>query len=645
MIVPMQKASIILLDRFREQSLTELRRLGLLHIHSRHATSQELTRLIEQKNQIERTMLILPAEAQKDGKKKAGKPKKSRRSRRAGGQEPPAAPIEAAAAPAETGEKEAADLERSLRLADEASACTEKIRGIRESRERLQKEQERLSVWGEFDPDEIRGLAPSGVFLRLYDISDRQLRELDAAQGQANCYRFVLSRTRERVRLAVVFLTEGERLELRGEPLEESPLPERGVGRVRALMQDAQRELDAQQERLEALARQKELLLQGIGRLDESIAFEQARADVTQAEELSYLTGYLPARKAEVLRAAAGSHGWALLLEEPSPEDPVPTLIENPRWIRIIKPMFNILGTVAGYREFDISFWFLLFFSLFFAMLIGDAGYGVLLIGLTLFARLKMRKAPAGPFALMFVLSGATVVWGALSGTWFGIEALAKHPILSRAVLPQIASFGYENTDSIMLICFIIGAVHLSIAHLVSFFRRVPRLAAFADLGWLSMLWGLLFVVRYIVLQQPLSPLALYLIAPGLLVVIVFAEQQGRFFKGLLFGIAKMPLKLLDSISAFSDIISYVRLFAVGLATIEVARAFNEMAAGIGFGIPSGLISAFILFFGHALNIVMGAMSVIVHGVRLNMLEFSGHLGMEWTGIPYEPFKERDDKS
>jgi V/A-type H+-transporting ATPase subunit I len=67
------------------------------------------------------------------------------------------------------------------------------------------------------------------------------------------------------------------------------------------------------------------------------------------------------------------------------------------------------------------------------------------------------------------------------------------------------------------------------------------------------------------------------------------------------------------------------------------------MAANVGFdGMASGLIAALILFFGHTLNIVMGAMSVIVHGVRLNMLEFSGQLGMQWTGVPYKPFQETE---
>ena len=635
MIVPMNKASIILLDRFREQSLKDLRRLGLLHIESRPAGSEELSALLEQKTQIERSFSVLPTPD--EVRKESGKKRGDGRKRKAGAeQSTPAAPGQEAVIPGPA---------EGLRLSEEAYECAEKIRGIQEHLERLQKERDRLAPWGRFAPEDIRALARSGIYLRLYGLSDRLFRQVQERHAELCGHLFVLSRERDTVRLAAVFLSEEERLELDGTVLEEFPVPERGEELLGRLMEAAAAELSEQQDRLRELAERREQLVHSLRGLERQIEFERVRAGVTEAEELSYLTGYLPAKKVETLREAASRHGWALLVEDPGPEDPVPTLIENPRWIQIIKPMFSILGTVAGYREFDISFWFLLFFSLFFAMLIGDAGYGVLLVALTLFARLKMRKAPAGPFALMFVLSGATIVWGALSGTWFGVEALARTPVLSRIVLPQIASFGYQNTDTIMLICFVIGAVHLSIAHLVSFIRRLPRLVAFADLGWLSMLWGLLFVVRYIVLQQPLNPIALYLIAPGLVLVILFAEQQGKFLKGLLVGIAKMPLKLLNSISAFSDIISYVRLFAVGLATIEVARAFNEIAAGIGFGIPSGLIAAFILFFGHALNILMGAMSVIVHGVRLNMLEFSGHLGMEWTGIPYEPFRERDSKA
>jgi V/A-type H+-transporting ATPase subunit I len=130
------------------------------------------------------------------------------------------------------------------------------------------------------------------------------------------------------------------------------------------------------------------------------------------------------------------------------------------------------------------------------------------------------------------------------------------------------------------------------------------------------------------------------MIGSGFAAVIVFSRQEGRFFRGLAMGIANLLTTFLSGISAFSDIISYIRLFAVGLAGIEISKSFNGIAAGFGsgpLGIAAGLL---ILLLGHSLNMAMGALSVVVHGVRLNMLEFSGHLGMEWSGKPYKPFKE-----
>jgi len=97
---------------------------------------------------------------------------------------------------------------------------------------------------------------------------------------------------------------------------------------------------------------------------------------------------------------------------------------------------------------------------------------------------------------------------------------------------------------------------------------------------------------------------------------------------------------VLSVISAFADVVSYVRLFAVGLSALEIAKAFNTMAGNVGFEGAALVGAIIILFLGHLLNIVLGIMAVVVHGVRLNMLEFSGHLGMEWTGRPYKPFTE-----
>jgi V/A-type H+-transporting ATPase subunit I len=119
---------------------------------------------------------------------------------------------------------------------------------------------------------------------------------------------------------------------------------------------------------------------------------------------------------------------------------------------------------------------------------------------------------------------------------------------------------------------------------------------------------------------------------------VLFTSPQKNILKGLGQGLGALALNLVNS---FTDVVSYIRLFAVGLATVAVADSFNRMALDIGFGsFFSGIAAALILFIGQGLNILLGPMSVLVHGVRLNVLEFCGHLNVTWSGFSYKPLKE-----
>ena len=366
-------------------------------------------------------------------------------------------------------------------------------------------------------------------------------------------------------------------------------------------------------------------------------------------DALSYLTGFLPGDQALGLKQFCRENNWALLLQDPAADDDVPTIVRNRRWIDIISPVFQLLGTIPGYREIDISFFFLIFFAFFFAVIIGDGGYGlVLLSGTFIFIMRSRRQGRETPNALllMLLLSLCTVFWGALTGTWFGSVTLARQPWLSWMTVPAIASFNPRSSEAIKYICFIVGTIHISIAHLWNFIRqsrKKPFIRSLAQLGWLFLVLGLYYMVLSLVLSSerfPLPAAAAWLMAAGLAMIIVFSRQEGRFFHGITMGVANLLTTFLSGISAFSDIISYIRLFAVGLATVEIAKSFNAMAAGMAHGVVGIVLASLVLLLGHSLNLAMGALSVIVHGVRLNMLEFSGHLGMEWTGRPYKPFKE-----
>jgi V/A-type H+-transporting ATPase subunit I len=252
----------------------------------------------------------------------------------------------------------------------------------------------------------------------------------------------------------------------------------------------------------------------------------------------------------------------------------------------------------------------------------------------------------------MLVLSIATIVWGAITGNWFGYAPIADLPVLRDLVIPSISVDNEVSTEVIQYLCFVIGTAHLAIAHVWNFVRRIrrgPKIAAPTELGWLSMVLGLYYLVLQLVLdpaEYPMPDYALYMIIAGAAVVLIFGRQEPgqNFLVGVGKGLANIMPTALDGISAFSDIISYIRLFAVGLATLAIAEAFNGMATGVAdsIGGVGGVAAAVaILLLGHTLNLAMGALSVVVHGVRLNMLEFSGHLGMEWTGVEYAPFRTR----
>ncbi len=338
------------------------------------------------------------------------------------------------------------------------------------------------------------------------------------------------------------------------------------------------------------------------------------------------------------MKSLAKKNGLGYMVEDPEDITKVPTLITNPKWVRIVDPVFNFMNTIPGYGEFDISRTFLIFFSLFFAMLIGDAGYGLIFLALTFFFRKKFRKSPAEMFVLMYVLSTSTIIWGILTGTWFGAEQIARLPVISSCVIQKISSFGEDNQKFMIAFSFFIGAVHLSIARLLRMARWGKSLKSLAEAGWISVIWGMYFAAGLLVIGRDFPEFAKWLLVGGCALVLLFEKFQKNVLKGMLKTLADLPLSF---IGAFSDVVSYLRLFAVGYASVVLAENFNAMAIGNGVNsILGALMAAIILFAGHTLNIALALMAVLVHGIRLNLLEFSGQLGMEWSGKKFTPFKE-----
>ncbi|MEL7124026.1 MAG: V-type ATP synthase subunit I, partial [Bacteroidota bacterium] len=290
-----------------------------------------------------------------------------------------------------------------------------------------------------------------------------------------------------------------------------------------------------------------------------------------------------------------------------------------------------------GYKEMDVSIFFLIAFAVFFAILVGDAGYGMVFLLAALFLG---RKLPKQLRILIYVLSASTILWGVMSGTYFGSEQIAALPFFNNLIIEEIASFGADNINFMMHLSFLIGAIHLTVAHSVRLFQFINSIKALSELGWILLIWGLFFVIEQLVLGKELPDWNNWLFMVGAGLVVLFSQEGKGWINSMLISIANLPLSL---INGFSDIVSYVRLFAVGLATSAVAASFNGIILPTegfeGMGIIELVVAAIALCLGHGLNIALALMAVAVHGVRLNMLEFASHLGVQFSGRAYEPFK------
>ncbi len=377
--------------------------------------------------------------------------------------------------------------------------------------------------------------------------------------------------------------------------------------------------------------------------LADRLAFDAARELMATQGAIAFIDGWVPAPKAATLVAAAQANGWGTLLRDPAEGEVPPTLIEPPKLFRPVTALFAGLGIAPAYTESDVSVPFFCYFTIFFAMLVGDGGYGALILALTIagWIRTRGRRTLLAKswLTLLTVFSSATVVWGILSNTWFGagLPWCAEWPTVK-----WLADPSYHN---MMFLCFTIGVSHLMVARIWSGLSILNDRRCLSQFGWTGIVLFMYLVTNAIVGIFPGIPAWSFWMFGVSLVLVFGFTLKGDELKTRGVELGMLPLNIM---SALGDVISYVRLFAVGLASVKVAENFNSMALSI-FGstdlvwlkplAAAGMI--LVLLIGHGLNFAMAGLSILVHAVRLNTLEFSNHKGVTWAGYAYNPFTKK----
>lgn len=638
MIVQMKKVSLVVLNKERETALKQLKKVGVLHLNQVEGKGEKLAFFKEASSNAMTAASIL-------GDVKL--PKKH-------------------LSPSKLSNEEI------VSKCKETIELSEKKKKLMEEISSDSNELERFAPWGGVTPSDFAYLKEKNVSLKMYEIPEEKYNLIDD-----NSKTICVNRYKKIVRFLLLDAGEERPAAFPAEAFE-VPMPEISTDELmdRVLKnEDEIKTIDSKFSELALYVPQMEAFRKA---LESDIEFETIYSGMGQETEgkssdLAWLSGYVPVDSLDALKTAVKENGWALAYSDPADDDEVPTKLKNNKFVSLIYPLTDFLGTVPGYHEYDISGWFLFFFSIFFGMIFGDGGYGLLVTIAALLMILKSiaKKQKVSPMlGLVLLLGFATVVWGTVTCTWFGLapDQLPEWLVnLSVAPISNACTDGWlpfwsndpskgllTTANNLQIFCFTLGFLQLSVAHFKGIVRYRKSLKMIGELGSLLQIWGMYYVVLNMVVSSsifafdeliygiPVGKVAIGLVAVGFAFSFIFSNYDGSIAKSILESCKNIISVLLGVVNVFSDIVSYIRLWAVGLAGAAISNTVNTMAGPIlGHAILFAAAIA-LLIFGHGLNMVLNLLSVIVHGVRLNTLEFSNHLGMSWSGFKYAPFSETE---
>ena len=637
MIVPMKKVSLIIRENKKDETLKKLRKLGIVHIEIAEGAGERLVSLQEQIALLESAIFTI-------GKKKNVEPKD-------------------------------VSTAEALSVAMKIQALDAEKKQCQAERITLNSELDRLKNWGDIDPSSISDLKAKGYEISFYEMPKAEYELLAESiktvriDATKSTVRFMLLKSNKEELNEAASSLNAYRL----------ALPQLSTSEMKQRLSELSTRIDEIDETIASNACYVESIKSAVGATEKEIEFETyatGMADEKLSPEseasltVSYFTGYIEAENLDRLKQTAQSNSWGLLVEEPSVEDNVPTKLKNNKFVSLIYPLTDFLGTVPGYFEYDISGWFLAFILIFFGIIFGDGGYGLLICAVAAIPIIKslIAKKQISPMFLLVGLFGlSTVLWGTLTCTWFGLspEQLPEWlkslsiPLISNVYADKIwypfwtnGTAGLTTAQNLQIFCFSLALIQLTVAHIKGATRNKKSIKMLGDIGSILQLLGIYYLVLSLVVNAevfsfglviggvPIGTVAIALIGVGFVLSFVFSNYEGSIIKSILSSLTNIVSVLLGVVNVFSDIVSYIRLWAVGIAGAAISATVNELVSPLLGNFMFMIFAIVLLVFGHGLNMILNILSVIVHGIRLNTLEFSSHLDMSWSGHKFKPFKE-----
>ncbi|MDH6342465.1 V/A-type H+-transporting ATPase subunit I [Parabacteroides sp. PFB2-12] len=603
MIIPMKKYAFMVYHKEYKQFLSTLRDLGVVHIKETKSINdfEDLQQMIAERKRV--TTLL------KQFKKQHG-------------EQPSLSP--------------ARDLNK-----EEGMALVQTIEELQEERSKLSarkqavlKDLDYMNIWGDFDMKQIQQLKKEGYELNFFTCPTSKYEPVWGKE-----YNAFLVNNFQSVTYFVTVTKTGTEIDI---DAERPKMPELGLSQLREKVKELNESVRACDERLQTMAVEEyNTLLELDKHLQNEFNLANAvvQTDRQAGDKLMFLEGWVTTDKASDMEEALDKESFFYQELEIQDDDKIPIKLKNNSYAKLFEPITEMYS-LPNYKEFDPTPFVAPFFMLFFGLCFGDGGYGLLIL---LFCTFLKRKASAGvkPYLTLFQWLGAmTVVVGALTGSFFGIALVD---------IPQFAAVKdyFLSSDNLMTLSIVIGIIHIIYAKAIGAYKtKIQRGLKYslAPFAWVFVIATLACVFGLPMLDIQLPQPVIYVLYGVAIVCLAVALLYNTPGKNILLNFGSGLWNTYNMVfGLLGDVLSYIRLFAVGLTGSILGGVFNSLAVSMTESLPGVaqfIVMLLILLVGHSLNFGLCMISSLVHPIRLVFVEYYKNSEFEGGGKAYLPFKK-----
>ena len=527
-------------------------------------------------------------------------------------------------------DKSAADIDSIVRDVLENKSST---REVSDARDKLGERIREVRPWGEFNFPELSELDEQRLWFYVLPLGE--LSVLDSIElpwqvmekDQKHAYVIVISEQEPAENLL---------------PVARSHVGIVPLSRLEEEWEESEQLLEDLYAEREALTRWNYLLSQAVAAKQDAAELAEAQSGTQDEDDFFLVQGWIPESESKEAEAFCLQNSVAALFEEPTDDDRPPTLMEKTPGTGGGADALGFFQT-PNYRAWDPGNVVFYSFSLFFGMIMSDVMYSFLFGLIVFMCRGKLNKSEAGSrlMNLAYFMSAVGIVWGVMIGSYFGAAPTG-------GLLGNVAFVDLNDYNAMMKLSVFIGVAHLIVANVMTAWINRSRSFALSPLGWAMIMGGGLCI--WLGMTETLPAIFADLVGPGMMILgaaFVFLFTSTRKVRSA----GDLALRGIDGLkaiynitSAFGDVLSYMRLFALGLSGASLAMTFNSLAMDVLHSSPvtGVLFAGLILLLGHTLNFALCIMSGVVHGMRLNVIEFV-NWGLSDEGYPFKVFSKKED--